>query len=135
MLRINGMSKRDEWLFNYPATELSEGAKKQKEYRLSRVDWWTKKKDELMLELKESGIEVTESIAAGISNYASSGIGKGPQVAIKPELQLKLTECHNKIVEHQQAADTYEGWVQVLTANSKNSMELTQADWLYFFGN
>jgi hypothetical protein len=133
-MNIRGITKRDEWLFTYNSSDIAEGAKKQKEFRLSRLAWWTNKKAELMAEIKDSGIEVTESIAAGISNYASAAKMGGPQVTIKPELQNKLQECHTKIMEHQQAADEYEGWIQVLTGNPNYSPQLTQADWLYFFG-
>ena len=58
----------------------------------------------------------------------------GPQIMVRADLRKKLAECHSKIQSHQQAADEYDGWVQVLGANPENRMKLTQADWLYFFG-
>jgi hypothetical protein len=126
--------RRDEWEFEYTASKVAEGAAAQKDFRLSRVTWWTEQKDKLMAQVREDGVQVTESVAAKLgSNYASTQ-AFGPQVSIRPELQQKLTECHTKIQGHQAAAAAYDGWVQVLSANPEARLKLTQADWLYFFG-
>ena len=129
-----GNGKRDEWEFEYTASKLAEGAAAQKAFRLSRVVVWTEAKDKVMAEVKEGGIEITESMAAGMTNYATSSQSFGPQIGINPAFQKKLAECHSKIQAHQQAAAEYDGWVQVLTANSETRHKLTQSDWLYFFG-
>lgn len=131
-----GSGKRDEWEFEYTASKLAEGAAKQKDFRLGRVTVWTEAKAKLMAEVKESGLEVTESVAALMgSTYANNIRGKGgPTINVRADLQTKLQECHSKIQSHQQAADEYDGWVQVLTANPEARLKLTQADWLYFFG-
>ena len=129
-----GNGKRDEWEFEYTASRLAEGAAAQKEFRLSRVAVWTAAKEKLMAEIKDGGVEITESVAAGMSSYTNSTQSFGPQVGINPAYQKKLAECHGKIQSHQQAAAEYDGWVQVLTANSETRHKLTQSDWLYFFG-
>ncbi|MES2942976.1 MAG: hypothetical protein V4772_08935 [Pseudomonadota bacterium] len=129
-----GSGKRDEWEFEYTAAKLAEGATAQKAHRLSRVEAWTKAKAKVMAEVRESGIEVTESIAADMKSYANSIQGMGPQVKVRTDLQQKLTECHQKIQTHTTAAAEYDGWIQVLLANPENRLKLTQADWLYFFG-
>ncbi len=128
-----GNGNRDGWEFEYTASKLAEGAAKQKDFRLGRVAWWTEAKAKVMAEVKESGLEVSESVAASISNYASTQMA-GPKVMVRADLQQKLSECHTKIQTHQQAADEYDGWVQVLAANPEARLKLTQADWLYFFG-
>ena len=87
-----------------------------------------------MAEIKEGGIEITESVAAQMGSYANTTMSVGPQVGINPAYQKKLAECHAKINGHTQAAAEYDGWVQVLNANSESRHKLTQADWLYFFG-
>ena len=125
--------KRDEWEFEYTASKLAEGAAAQKAFRLSRVTWWTDAKAKVMAEVKDTGLEVTESVAAGISNYTTTQMA-GPQIMVRADLQKKLAECHGKIQSHQQAAAEYDGWVQVLSANSESRHKLTQSDWLYFFG-
>lgn len=126
-----GSGNRAEWEFEYTASKLAEGAAKQKEFRIGRVEWWTEAKAMVMAEVKESGLEVSESVAAGISNYTQMA---GPQVMVRGDLQKKLSECHTKIQTHQQAADEYDGWVQVLAANPEARLKLTHADWLFFFG-
>jgi hypothetical protein len=130
-----GNGNRDEWEFEYTAKTLADGAKAQKAFRDSRVAWWNEQKDVLMTQVRESGVQVTESVAAKNNSlsYQSTQM-MGPQVSIKPELQQKLTECHQKIQAHMQSAAEYDGWIQVLEANPENRVKLTQADWLYFFG-
>lgn len=132
-----GTGKRDEWEFEYTASKLAEGAQVQKEFRLSRVKVWADAKAKLMAEVKESGLEVTESVAAQMgSTYASNNVrgAGGPTINVRADLQTKLQECHSKIQSHDQAAAEYDGWVQVLNANPETRLKLTQADWLYFFG-
>lgn len=127
--------QRGEWEFEYTASKLAEGAAAQKEFRLGRVAWWTDAKASVMAEVKDAGIEVTESVAASISNYATqTSQMDGPQIRVRTDLQRKLIECHSKIQGHQQAAAEYDGWMQVLSANPESRLKLTQADWLYFFG-
>lgn len=129
--------KRDEWEFEYTATKLAEGAEAQKTFRLARVAWWTDKKATIMAEVKESGLEVTESIAAqyGSTMSVSNARGGGaPQINVRHDLQMKLVECHTKVEAHTRAAAEYDGWIQVLRANPEQRLKLTQEDWLYFFG-
>lgn len=128
-----GSGQRDEWEFEYTAAKLAEGAKAQREFRLGRVAWWTDAKAKVMAEVKETGLEVSESVAASVSNYATTSMA-APQIMVRADLQKKLAECHSKIQSHQQAADEYDGWIQVLTANGEQRLKLTHADWLYFFG-
>src|SRR5579862_2542895 len=132
MMNLTGSTKRHEWEFEYTANKLAEGAVSQKEFRLGRVAWWKEAKGNVMQEVKDSGIEISESVAASISNYASNTKQDGPQIMVRADLQRKLAECHSKIQSHQQASDEYEGWIQVLNANPEQRLKLTQSDWLYF---
>ena len=131
-----GSGKRDEWEFEYTASKLAEGAQAQKAFRLSRVKAWTDAKNKLMAEVKESGLEVNESVAAQMGSiYANNTRGAGgPTINVRAYLQTKLQECHSKIQSHYQDAVKYDGWVQVLNENPEARLKLTQADWLYFFG-
>jgi len=128
--------KRDEWEFEYTAAKLAAGAEAQRVFRLSRVDWWTEAKTKLMAEIRESGLEVNESVAAqaGYMSNSVSTRSSSPTINVRQDLQQKLAECHSKIQSHQQAAAEYDGWAQVLNANAESRHKLTQADWLYFFG-
>jgi histidinol-phosphate/aromatic aminotransferase/cobyric acid decarboxylase-like protein len=124
-------TNRQDWEFEYRGAKVAEGAVRQRQFRLAKVLWWKEAKAKVMAEIKESGISVSESVADQISNYSTQAVG--PQVMVRSDLQRKLTECHTKIQQHQQAADEYAGWVQVLRANPDQQLHLTQADWLYFF--
>lgn len=131
MMQI-GSGKRDEWEFEYTAKTLADGARGQKEFRVGRIAQWKEAKAKIMEEIKEAGIEVSESVAESFSNYSTQMVG--PQVMVRADLQKKLTECHMKIQAHQQAADEYDGWIQMLDANAEARVKLTATDWLYFFG-
>lgn len=124
--------KRDEWEFEYTASRLAEAAAAQKTFRLSRLAWWTEAKAKVMAEIKETGLEVSESLAVSALNYTTQT--NGPQIVVRADLQAKLKECHGKIGTHQQAAAEYDGWVQMLSANPEARLKLKCADWLYFFG-
>jgi hypothetical protein len=127
------MAKRQEWEFEYTASDLAVGARKQLEFRRERVQWWQGKKEQVMATIRESGIEVNESLAVGSSNYASKAL-HGPQVMVRADLQQDISECHDKIQTHQRAADDYEAWVAMLDANPSQRVKCTQQDWQYFFG-
>ena len=122
--------QRDEWTFEYTASKLAEAAATKREHHKQRLEWWNGQKDAVMAEVKDSGIEVSESLALA---YASNA-GVGPQVMVRGDLQRKLTECHGKLKEHDAKAREYDGWHQVLTANPEARMKLHHDDWLYFFG-
>lgn len=125
--------KRAEWEFEYTALKLVSGAKAQLEFRIGRRKWWEEAKEKLISEIKESGLEISESVAAGTS-YSNTANLVRPQVLIRADLQTKLSECSTKISAHQQAINEYSGWIQVLEANPEQRLKLTQSDWLYFFG-
>ena len=138
-MNIGSSGNRDEWEFEYTANKLAAGAKAQHAYRLSRIEAWKAEKAKIISEIKEGGLEISESVAekmvasSASNNYNATRGLHGPQVLVRDDLQRKLTECHMKIQEHQQTADEYEGWIQVLSANPEQRLKLTQADWLYFF--
>lgn len=127
------MAKRNEWEFEYSATDLATAAKKQQEFRLGRVLWWTTAKEGVMHEIKDSGLEVSESLAVGTSNYAGKQL-RGPQVLVRADLQEKLSECHMKIQTHQRAADEYGAWATLLVEHASARLKISAEDWRYFFG-
>jgi len=129
-----GSGKRDEWEFEYTASKLAEGAQAQREFRLSRVTAWTEAKEKVIQDIKDTGLEISESVAAQMQTYSNSTSAAAPQISINANFQRKLAECHQKIQAHTQAAAEYDGWVQVLSANPESRLKLTQSDWLYFFG-
>lgn len=134
--------KRQEWEFRYTATQLAEAAAKKRDHHRERTAWWITQKEAVMAEIKESGIEVSESVAA---QYSNTTMKMAPQVMVRSDLQSKLNECYGKITKHQQIADEYDGWFQVMQGRGHNGViqlaastepyfDLHQDDWLYFFG-
>lgn len=124
-------SLRDEWKFTYQASALADAAHKKLETHERKLQWWQKRADEVMEEIRSHGIEVAESAAAG---YSFTKGNFGPQVTVDDKLTKQLTECHSKAREHEAHIAAYKGWVQVLAANAHKQLDLTHDDWLYFFG-
>lgn len=120
---------RTDWEFEYTAIMLARAAEAKKAYRQERADWWDAEQKKLMAEVRESGLEINESVA---SQYATSAT-RGPQLSVRHDLQQKLAECHTKIREHLSAVREYDGWAQVLNANPEARLKLKHSDWLFFF--
>ena len=80
---------------------------------------------------KDSGIEVTESVAG--NSYTNTGFG--PQVMVRNDLQQRLTECHQKMQEHSKSVKTFCGWIAVLEGNPNDALTLHADDYLFFFGD
>lgn len=123
--------KRNEWEFEYTASKLAEAARAKLGHYIGRVAWWKEKQQAVMQEIKESGLEITESLAV---EYASSSASFGAQVTVRPELKTKLQECFLKIKSHEASAKDYSAWIQVLDANPEIRLKLNHDDWLFFFG-
>ena len=129
--RVGEEVNRKDWEFEYTAKELADAALTKRNYRETRVEWWEQKKNEVMIEVKETGLEVSESLA----NSYTSNAGRAPQVMVRNDLQTKLGECFDRIQKHTAAAREYDGWMQVLQAQDPiNKLKLKHADWLFFFG-
>lgn len=132
---------RFKWEFPYLAAELAVAAQTQKKFREDRVAFWKQKYEEVLKEIRESGVEVTESIATELrrqSDYRLSNtratMNNGPRVSIRSDLAEKLHEAHERIEHHQEKVFEYDGWIQVLTARGNQELKLLHKDWLYFFG-
>jgi len=122
--------QKSEWKFTYKASDLAAGAKAKKATTETKFNWWEEVRKKLMLSLPDS-LQVVDSSA---SSYSSIKGGFGPQVSIDPKLQLQLNEAHQRLIQLDQTIREYDGWIQVLEANSTQSLELNHADWLFFFG-
>lgn len=123
------MSLRKEWEFKYTAKKLAEGARTKMAFHEGRLEFWKGAKEKVMAEISEAGIEVSES-SAGYSNSSAMT----PQVMVRNDLQRKLTESHQKIIEHTNHVATYSGWIEVFDANPENQLALHADDYLFFFG-
>lgn len=124
---------RNKWEFEYTAINLATAAEAQRDFRLERVKWWEAKKAECFEKIKESGIEIHEGVAAEYNKLGNSTFQITPQVSVNSALERDLTECAQKIRAHKDAAQGYDGWVQVLKGNPEARLKLNHEDWLYFF--
>lgn len=123
--------KRDEWLFQFSNVELATAAKKKLAEHSHKLAWWENKKAETMKKIKESGIEIHDSVA---STYSNTKGEFGPQIKIDAGLQRDLTECQTKIRQHFEFIKSYDGWAQVLSGVTDPVLRLDHEDWLFFFG-
>lgn len=123
---------RNEWVFRYSASHLSKAAVAKKTVHEGRQKFWSDAKTKVMEEVRAVGIEVSESEAG--ASYSNKASGFGPQVMVRTDLQKRLTECHEKIVEHTRKVSEYAGWIAVLDGNPDAVLDLHSDDYLYFFG-
>lgn len=126
---------RHSWKFSYQADKLLEAAMIKKSWHDGRLKWWAEKRDETKETIKAEGIEIDESVAFGSDAfYSNKGGHRGSAVSIRNDLVNDLTECVNKVTEHQEKMKDYDAWVQVLGSQGQTAFELNQDDWLFFFG-
>lgn len=123
-------NKRTEWTFDYTASKLALAATEKRDIHTQKLAWWENKKAETMKNIRETGIEIRDSVA---SSYSNTKGAFGPQIEISEGMQRDLTECQNKILEHNRMVGEYEGWRQVLEANPEKQLPLSHEDWLFFF--
>lgn len=127
------MSNRKNWEFEYTAGDLAQAATAKKAFHEETLVFWKQKKNGVVAEVKEKGLEVSESLADLAYTSNLSG-GMGARLVVKNEYQEQLNECHAKIVEHTTKVKEYDGWIQMLEANSKNRISLDIDDYLFFYG-
>ncbi len=120
---------RDKWNFPYTADKLHDAAIAKHEFHTARLAWWTKKKEEVMTQIKAEGLEIDESVALGFSNS-----GRNTSVSVRNDLLRDLNECVAKVNEHTAKVKDYDAWIQVLKSQGQSSFDLNQDDWLFFFG-
>jgi hypothetical protein len=124
---------RERWEFSFEAAALADAAAKKKLHHADRLAFWERAKSKVMADVRETGIEVSESEAGG--SYANTARAYAPQVMVRADLQKRLSECHGKILEHAEKVKVYEGWVQVLKGNPAARLSLHADDYLFFFGD
>jgi len=130
---------RGTWSFRLPLTEVLTAAERQKKAREDRIAWWTNMGESVMQEIKDSGIEIKESISFAKMSYNARG--HNPQVQIRTDLQDKIIECHDRIKFHKEDLDRYNSWIAFLKvghflndkAGNTPFMDLTYDDYNFFF--
>jgi hypothetical protein len=125
---------RQDWCFDYRATKLAEAAEQKKAFHQKRLDWWKAKRVEVMTVIRSEGLELDEKIVLEYRNPKSRDWDGGSQVMVRNDLQKDLKECLEKLSQHTQQVEQYDGWQQVLAANADARVRLDIDDWLFFFG-
>ena len=124
---------RHDWKFSYKVSAVLGAAQTKIAHHESRFDFWLVKKSEVMARIKESGIDVKESLAG--KEYSNIARGLGARVVIDATMQQDLNECTNKISEHNLHKGEYQSWAYVLANQPQDAtLELDYADYLFFFG-
>ena len=129
---------RSDWKFQYLAADLAVAARAKRDHHASRLLWWEGQQQAVIAEVREKGLEVSESIAMQYgSTKAILGGSRnaGAQIVVKDEYQEKLNECATKIHQHGERAKEYDGWLQIMEAtNGTKALDLDIHDYLFFFG-
>jgi hypothetical protein len=129
------MAQRQIWQFEYMGSQLAEAARAKLAHHQERFGWWSSKKEEVLSKIRSEGLEIDESLAMESPHHAKArDYQRGTQVMIRNDLQENLEECLRKLSYHAAQSHQYDGWVQVLAANSDARVRLDHEDWLFFFG-
>jgi len=126
--------QREEWKFDYTAAKLAEGAGIKISHHDERLDFWKRKRDEVIATIREEGIEVDEKVVLAYTSPKTRDWDNGGEILVRNDLRKHLGECFKKLSYHTERRDTYDGWKQVLDANPENRVALDINDWLFFFG-
>jgi hypothetical protein len=129
--------KREDWKVPYSNMELAKAAEKKIGVHNDRRARWLKKKTDLIEEIKNKGITVTESVVDELMKMDYSNATRafgGPTVQIDAGLQSQLIEATRKVHEHIAKRDEYRAWHAMMTGIPGQQFELDHDDWMFFFG-
>ncbi|MDD2740431.1 MAG: hypothetical protein PHR94_15995 [Methylomonas lenta] len=99
-----------------------------------RFNWWKDKKEQVITQIREEGLEIDENIALEYISPKSRDWERGTQVTVRDDLRKDLNECLQKLAAHTDLINDFNGWHQVLLANPGIALSLDHEDWLFFFG-
>jgi hypothetical protein len=90
------MSNRSSHTFQFSGRAISEAARVESDYRLSRAKWWAGEYEAAVGKAQQAGLRVEK--------YQITG-GTRAQMVIDPTLQARISECESKRSEHQRMGD------------------------------
>lgn len=114
---------RNDWTFNYPASEVATGAREKYAHHRERIAWWLDQQEAAERELRSKGVEFRDRDVTG---------GKRVEAVIDPELSRRLEECRQKVAHHERLADEYGAYLAVCEANFAVMLELSVSDVRWF---
>ena len=122
---------RNEWVCELSVAEILEAAKEKLKWHKDRLDFWTETREKTEAQIKNSGLTIEKSVAAGYSTT-----GRPPSVSIDSAMLADLNECNTKIAEHKNKEFGYASWVQFLSScRPKDRYMLNPEDWRYFYSH
>jgi len=124
---------REQWGFDYTASQLGQAAATKLAFHEERIAWWMDKRKSVMDTIKSEGLEINEKIALEYRSPKSQDWNNSSQVMVRNDLQKALAECQEKLAWHTNKRRDYDGWHQLLSANPQTSQRLDIEDWLFFF--
>ena len=125
---------RDQWKFRYTAEQLAEAVQQKIQYHDERHTFWNGRREDIVTQIKADGIEVNEKSVLQYGSPKMRDYQQGGDIMIRNDLRKSLTEAYEKLAYHTGRKDTYDGWRQILTANSGLPLDLDINNWLFFFG-
>ena len=125
---------RDQWKFRYTAEQLAEAVQQKIQYHDERHAFWNGRREDIVTQIKADGIEVNEKSVLQYGSPKMRDYQQGGDIMIRNDLRKSLTEAYEKLAYHTGRKDTYDGWRQILPANSGLPLDLDINDWLFFFG-
>lgn len=126
--------QRHTWKFDYSAQQIIEATELKLKFHQERFNWWKDKKEQVITQIREEGLEIDENIALEFISPKSRDWERGTQVTVRDDLRKDLNECLKKLAAHTDLINDFNGWHQVLIANPGIPLSLDHEDWLFFFG-
>lgn len=125
---------RDEWKFEYAATQLAEAAQAKARLHQERLSWWKGQKDQVMDTIRAEGLEIDEKVVGQQSVMKGRDWQDATRVTVRNDLRQQLDECLKKLSYHTEKLHSFRGWIEILEANTQSRLALDHEDWRFFFG-
>jgi hypothetical protein len=125
---------REQWKFRYTAGQLADAVQQKIAHHEERHAFWNGRRETIIAQIKADGIEVNEKSVLQYASPKMRDYQQGGDIMIRNDLRKALSEVYEKLAYHTGRKDTYDGWRQVLTANTALPLDLDMNDWLFFFG-
>lgn len=117
------MSLKSTHKFTFKANEISLAAIKRANYHDERLRFWKEEQQKAIALAKEAGVEIREHEISG---------GIDVEVIIDRSISNRLTECSNKIQEHQSLASRLKIEAAAYSTQGERPYELDPDDIVYF---
>ena len=84
---------RKDWKFQYIAKDLAKAAATKRDHHAACLDWWNKQQESVIAEVREKGLEVSETLAM---QYGSTPAGA--QIIVKTNTNPSSTSARQRSI-------------------------------------